>query len=87
MTKTREVERDAAFWGYKSPRQKPPEEEEAVPLHYLTAAYRRKRTLTAVMDPILRQTYAGRPGKADRHDTLTSARHSHISVLYAKMLL
>ena len=54
MTKTREAEQEASFWGYQSPRHKP-REDEAVPLHYLTTAYRRKRTMDAVMDPELRQ--------------------------------
>ena len=65
MTRTREAEQEAAFWGYQSPRHKP-KGDEAVPLHYLTSAYRRKRTLDAVMDPQLRQGYVESPGPASR---------------------
>lgn len=65
MTKTREAEQEASFWGYDAPKHKA-KGDEAVPLHYLTAAYRRKRTLDTVMDPQLRQVHAGPPGVAGR---------------------
>ena len=65
MTKTKEVEQEASFWGYDGPRQKH-KEEEAVPMQYVTAAYRRKHTLDTVMDPTLRQVYAGPPGTSGR---------------------
>lgn len=58
MTKTREAEQEASFWGYDAPKHKA-KGDDAVPLHYLTAAYRRKRTLDTVMDPQLRQAHAG----------------------------
>ena len=63
MTMTREAEQEASFWGDKTPR-KEAKGDEAVPLHYLTAAYRRKRTLDAVMDPVLRQAYVELPDNA-----------------------
>lgn len=56
MTMTRELEQAAAFWGDKSPRLA--RNDDAVPLHQLTAAYRRKRTIDNVMDSELRLTYA-----------------------------
>lgn len=55
MTMTREAEQEAQFWGDKSPRHA--RGDEAVPLHYLTAAYRRKRVMDNVMDAELRLTY------------------------------
>lgn len=55
MTMTREAEQEAHFWG-DSPRHA--RGDEAVPLQYLTAAYRRKRVLDNVMDAELRLTYA-----------------------------
>ncbi len=64
MTLTREAEQEASFWGDKSPRRHS-QGGEAVPLHYLTAAYRRKRTLDAVMDPELRQVYVDSPTNAN----------------------
>ena len=63
MTMTREAEQEASFWGAKTSR-KESQGDDAVPLHYLTAAYRRKRTLDAVMDPVLRQTYVDAPVNA-----------------------
>ena len=60
MTMTREAEQEASFWGDGTPR-KESQGDDAVPLHYLTAAYRRKRTLDAVMDPVLRQAYVDAP--------------------------
>lgn len=64
MTMTREAEQEATFWGDKTP-QKHSRGDEAVPLHLLTAAYRRKRTVDAVMDPELRQVYIDSPGHAN----------------------
>ena len=55
MTMTRELEQEAAFWGGKSPRLA--RNADAVPLHQLTAAYRRKRAIDNVMDPELRLQY------------------------------
>lgn len=65
MTKTREAEQEASFWGYDAPKHKA-KGDEAVPLHYLTAAYRRKHVVDAIMDPKLREEYAGTPGAANR---------------------
>ena len=53
---TREAEQEAQFWGDKSPRNA--RGDEAVPLHYLTAAYKRKRVIDNVMDSELRLAYA-----------------------------
>ncbi len=64
MTMTREAEQEATFWGDRTPR-KHSQGDEAVPLHYLTAAYRRKRTVDAIMDPELRQVYIDSPGHAN----------------------
>ncbi len=64
MTMTREAEQEATFWGNRTPR-KHSQGDEAVPLHYLTAAYRRKRTVDAIMDPELRQVYIDSPGHAN----------------------
>ncbi|KAL0050838.1 hypothetical protein WJX82_008106 [Trebouxia sp. C0006] len=64
MTMTREAEQEATFWGDRTPR-KHSQGGEAVPLHYLTAAYRRKRTVDAIMDPELRQVYIDSPGRAN----------------------
>ncbi|DBA83475.1 TPA: hypothetical protein ACH3X2_006406 [Trebouxia sp. C0005] len=71
MTMTREAEQEATFWGDKTP-QKHSRGDEAVPLHLLTAAYRRKRTVDAVMDPELRQVYIDSPGHAN-NSTATAA--------------
>lgn len=65
MSKTREIEQEASFWGYDAPKPKT-KGDDAMPLHYLTAAYRRKHTLDTVMDPTLRLVYAPPPGAAGR---------------------
>ncbi|KAL0032233.1 hypothetical protein WJX77_012343 [Trebouxia sp. C0004] len=71
MTMTREAEQEATFWGDRTPR-KHSQGDEAVPLHYLTAAYRRKRTVDAIMDPELRLVYIDSPVHAD-NSTATAA--------------
>lgn len=89
MAKTREAEQEASFWGYDAPKHKT-KGDEAVPLHHLTAAYRRKHTLDTVMDPTLRQVYAVPPGTAGRHVhygmTCYAALHVTASGLYVAVL-
>ena len=70
MTMTREAEQEAQFWGDKSPRHA--RGDEAVPLHYLTAAYKRKRVIDNVMDSELRLAYAQANQNGDARYILTA---------------
>ena len=67
---TREAEQEAQFWGDKSPRHA--RGDEAVPLHYLTAAYKRKRVIDNVMDSELRLAYAQSKQNGDARYTSTA---------------
>ena len=82
MSTTREAEQEASFWGDRTPR-KGGQGDGAVPLHYLTAAYRRKRTVDAVMDPELRQAYVDSPANANRYTNTVYNKQCGLNLQYS----